>query len=183
MKKIYTFLMTAMVALTSVTVLTSCDQDVYDRQEARTLDGTWTGYIDTYYADRWGLTGDSYRTTLYFQRENPYGGWGYEVDYNLYSPRADYYYCEFRWEVYNGTIRIKYADSWSDVLIYKYFLDDNYFEGYMDDGTSKEIRFRLSYDSRFDWGVYRASAYRAPAGKRAASQDSTTVIAKGEFAR
>ena len=74
MKKLYTFL--AMAMLTMMT-FTSCDVDYEDRMEARTLEGTWTGYIDNYYYDRWGLSGSSYRTAFYFERENAYGGWGY----------------------------------------------------------------------------------------------------------
>ena len=113
MKKLYTYFAMAMIAMTT---LTSCDaieffEDMEDRSEAYTLDGNWTGFIDTYYYDRWGLTGDNYRTTMHFERENAYGGWGYEVDYDLNSRYSDYYYCEFTWEVYNGTIRISYADS------------------------------------------------------------------------
>ena len=65
MKKFFTY--TAMVIMMT-TLFTSCDvefwEDMEDRSEARTLDGTWTGYIDTYYYDRWGLTGESYRTTM-----------------------------------------------------------------------------------------------------------------------
>ena len=92
MKKFFTY--TAMIILT-MTLFTSCDiefwEDMEDRSEARTLDGTWTGYIDTYYYDRWGLTGDSYRTTMYFERTSAYSGWGYEVDYDLNSRYSDYY--------------------------------------------------------------------------------------------
>ena len=118
MKKFFTY--TAMIILT-MTLFTSCDiefwEDMEDRSEARTLDGTWTGYIDTYYYDRWGLTGDSYRTTMYFERTSAYSGWGYEVDYDLNSRYSDYYYCEFEWDIYKGSIRIRYADSWNDVYI------------------------------------------------------------------
>ena len=77
MKQLYTYIALAMIALTT---LTGCERDSMDRREARVLEGTWTGQIETYYYDRWGLTGDSYRTTMYFCRETPYGGWGYEVD-------------------------------------------------------------------------------------------------------
>ena len=110
MKKLFTYLT---MALVTVTMFTSCDElwrDSEDREEAYTLEGTWTGYIDTYIYDRYGLSGDSYRTTMYFERENSYGGWGYEVDYDMYSRYDDYYYCEFTWEVYGGEIRIRYAD-------------------------------------------------------------------------
>ena len=105
MKKIYTFLMMAIVA----TLFTSCDNrywnDMEDREEAYTLEGTWTGYVDVYFNDRFGMRGDSYRTTMYFERTNSYGGWGYEVDYNMYNRYEDYYYCEFNWDVVNGKIR------------------------------------------------------------------------------
>ena len=154
MKKLFTYLT---MALVTVTMFTSCDElwrDSEDREEAYTLEGTWTGYIDTYIYDRYGLSGDSYRTAMYFEREDSYGGWGYEVDYDMYSRYSDYYYCEFEWEVYGGEIRIRYADSWNDVYINEYSLSDTYFRGYMDDGTSKDIVFKLAYDNRFDWSYW-----------------------------
>ena len=99
MKKLFTYL-TVMMALAAMPLFTSCDvrfwEDIEDREEARTLEGTWSGYIDTYFYDRFGVSGDSYRTSMYFERENSYGGWGYEVDYNVNSRYDDYYYCEFR---------------------------------------------------------------------------------------
>ncbi len=181
MKKLYSYITMAIMALT---MLTGCEPlaewediaDVEDRHEARTIDGSWTGYIDTYYHDRWGLTGDSYRTTMYFERENAYGGWGYEVDYDINSRYNDYYYCEFRWEIYHGNICVRYADSWNDVYINDYYLSNNYFEGYMDDGTNSDIVFKLAYDGCFDWGYWTRSATR--------SSDSTSVVmAKGKFAK
>ncbi len=181
MKKFYTFITTVLMTLTATTVLTSCDNN--DTYQARTLDGNWTGYIDTYYADRWGLTENSYRTTMFFNQTNRYGGNGYEVDYDAYSPYDDYYYCEFIWEVYNGTIRIRYADSWNDVLIYDYRLSSNYFEGYMDDGTRRNIRFQLAYNGSFDWSPYRS--FYAPEMRRAGAADVVAgegYCAKGVFA-
>ena len=186
MKKVFTYI--AMITLMT-TLFTSCDrefwEDMEDRNEARTLDGTWTGYIDTYYYDRWGLTGDSYRTTMYFERESAYSGWGYEVDYDLNSRYNDYYYCEFEWDIYKGSIRIRYADSWNDVYINDYRLTSNRFEGYMDDGTSKDILVRLTYDNRFDWGYWSTRNYTRSAND-SISNDSTTngrVIACGKFAK
>ena len=174
MKKLFTYLT---MALVTVTMFTSCDKlwrDSEDREEAYTLEGTWTGYIDTYIYDRYGLSGDSYRTTMYFEREDSYGGWGYEVDYDMYSRYSDYYYCEFKWEVYGGEIRIRYADSWNDVYIYDYSLSDYHFSGYMDDGTSRDIHFSLSYDDRFDWSYWTRSFTR--------SADHKNVKASGKFA-
>ena len=176
MKKIFTYIA---LFIATLTTLTSCDRihDIEDRQEARTLDGTWTGYIDTYYADRWGMTGDSFRTTIHFERESAYGGWGYEVDYDYYHPYEDYYYCEFTWEVYNGTIILRYADSWNDVRIRDYVLSDDYFKGHMDDGVSTDIYFQLAYDYRFDWSYWRTRG-----ATRRASGDSS-VQASGQFSK
>lgn len=172
MKKLYIYLMTALVAMT----FAGCEDR--DADEARTLDGSWTGYIDTYYQDRWGLTGNSYRTTMFFYQRDRYGGTGYEVDYDLRTPYHDYYYCEFRWDVYNGEIRIQYDDSWHDVYIYDYELYRDYFAGYMDDGTNRDIRFELYYDGGFDWNGYRYNSYYAPT--RGSEADSTqTVSAEG----
>lgn len=181
MKKFFTLLTMLMALTATATLFTSCDrlwQDSEDRAEARTLEGTWTGYIDTYLYDRFGVTGDSYRTSIYFERENSYGGWGYEVDYNMYSRYDDYYYCEFRWEVVNGAIRIRYADSWNDVYIYDYVLDDYHFSGLMDDGYSdRRVRFTLTYDSRFDWSYWTRSVTRGSIA------DHTAFKASGEFAK
>ena len=157
MKKFYTYLTMVLTGMMLTTVLTSCDDR--DAEEARTLDGTWTGYIDTYYQDRWGLTGNSYRTTMYFYQRDRYGGTGYEVDYDTNSPYRDYYYCEFDWEGNYGEIRIRYADSWNDVYIYDYRLTPSRFEGYMDDGTYRDIYFQLYYDNSFNWNRYRNYDY------------------------
>lgn len=151
MKQIFTLIMMALVTMST---FTSCDQDAIDRQEARTLDGNWTGYIETYYYDRWNKHGDTFRTTICFRRTGNYGGRGYEIDYNIASRYADYY-CEFTWEVVNGRIHIRYDDSWGEVVIYDYRLDGTYFEGYMDDSTNRDIYFRLEYDSSFDWNSWR----------------------------
>ena len=176
MKKIFTLLMMALVAMTT---FTSRDRDTLDREEARTLDGTWTGYIETYYRDRWNKSGDTYRTTFYFSRSNPYGGRGYEIDYNIYNRYVDYY-CEFTWEVSNGRIHIKYDDSSVPVIIYEYRLDNNFFDGYMDDGTNRDIYFRLTYDGSFDWNSWRSTwrrsqAAKAPAATNSAAADSTAT--------
>ncbi len=172
MKKVYTYAMMALMMALTMTTFTSCDKDA---MEARTLNGGWTGYIDTYYYDRWGVSGESFRTTMYFDRIDRYGGSGYEVDYDIRSPYSDYYYCPFDWEIYNGVIRIRYADSWNDVLIYNYHLDYDYFEGYMDDGVSaNRIHFTLYYDDSFNWGRY---------WNMRSVTDSNGVKANGIFAK
>ena len=177
MKKFYSYLMMALMAMTSTTVLTSCDED---EMEAWTLDGSWTGYIESYYHDRWGLSGDYYRTTMFFDKRGAYGGIGYEVDYNVNSRYNDYYYCEFDWDIRNGEIRIRYADSWDDVYIYDYSLNSRYFEGYMDDGTSRDIYFRLQSDNNFGWDDYHRHYHYAPT--RGMNGDGKRFHANGEFA-
>lgn len=50
MKKINTYLTIAILALMATTVFSSCDRlwdDIEDQEEAYTLEGTWTGYIDS----------------------------------------------------------------------------------------------------------------------------------------
>lgn len=175
MKKIFTYLTMATMALTMTFALTSCDDS--DAQEARTLDGSWTGYVDTYFQDRYGFSGNTYRTTMYFQQTSRYGGVGYEVDYDTRSPYSDYYYCEFDWEVYNGEISIQYADSWDPVYIYDYRLYSDYFEGYMDDGSYRDIHFRLTYDGNFNWNPYRS--YYAPTRS---TGETPRYHASGKFA-
>ena len=181
MKQMFTYMAMAMMTMA---LFTSCDrefwEDMEDRHEASTLDGTWTGYIDTYYYDRWGLTGDSYRTTMYFERENAYGGWGYEVDYDLNNRYGDYYYCEFRWDIYKGSIRLRYADNWNDVYINNYSLSGDYFKGRMDDGTTKDIYFKLAYDGRFDWGYWTRGCTRSMTNDSTANNK---VMASGKFAK
>ena len=48
---------------------------------------------------------------------------------------------------------------------------------YMDDGTNKDIVFKLTYDSRFDWGYWTRGITRG------AGSDSTKVKASGIFAK
>ena len=176
MKKIYTFLAMAMVTMMT---MTSCDADYEDRMEARTLEGTWTGYIDNYYYDRWGLTGNSYRTAFYFERENAYGGWGYEVDYDARRP-SDYWFCDFKWEIVRGNIRIMYYDrNYTDVVIYSYMLDDYHFSGEMDDGfCDSRTYFSLDYDNMFNWNYWTRGTTR-----RASVDDEYHATSTGCFAR
>ena len=178
MKKIYTYLTMAFIALVT---FTSCEVDD-DSYRARTLDGTWTGYIETYYRDRWGWTGSNYRTTMYFERRGAYGGVGYEVDYNMDNRYGDRYFCEFEWDVYNGEICINYADSYNPVYIYDYDLYDDLFEGYMDDGTNRDIYFKLYYDGNFDWNPYYDYYYYASTRSGHEISDSTIVRGKGFYA-
>jgi len=83
-------------------------------------------------------------------------GRGYEVDYDTRSPFYDYAYCEFSWSIVNGVITLLYDDSmWYPVYISNYSLYRDYFQGYIDDGTRRDIRFRLK-NVRFQyWDTYQ----------------------------
>ncbi len=182
MKKFFTYTTTIICSFLMMATFTSCDRAGYwdyenstDRHEAYTLDGTWTGYIETYFRDRWGVTGNTYRTTMEFFRDNAYGGTGREIDYNTYDNYV-YYYCDFTWDVYNGVIRIRYADSPGNIVrIYDYALSANYFDGYMDDGTSRGIRFRLNYDGNFNWETWYTYYSRQNNADWSVDTDSTKI--------
>ena len=77
-------------------------------------------------------------------------------------------------------IRIRYADSWDDVYIYDYRLNSRYFEGYMDDGTHRDIYFNLQSDNDFDWDGYRRRYRYAPT--RGMNDDGKRFHASGIFA-
>lgn len=160
MKKLFSLMTGILMVITALTTLISCDDD---SRKAFVLDGTWTGTIGSGYADRWGLTSNSIRTAIHYDMDSPWGGTGYEVDFDTRNPYAGYYYSEFSWSINNGVIRMRYADNWDEILIYDYNLEiGGYFEGYMDTGHTKDIYFRLHYDSRFDWSPYQGPVY-APA--------------------
>ncbi len=187
MKQIFTLLAVATLAMCT---LTSCNRDA---EEARTLNGQWSGYIRTYYYDRWGLTGDDYRTTIQFNQRNNYGGIGFEVDYDLNDPWGSYYYSPIRWEVRNGVICIDYEDG-AYVEISRYTLNNDIFRGYMYDGTRRDIEFSLVYDGNVNWSrwSYSGRSWRAAeAGSDAetagdAEEDiyvNGACVARGAFAR
>ena len=161
MKKFYTYMMMVLMLSMATVSLTSCETD--DQYEADTLvTGDWQGYLGAYYYDRWGLTGNTYETVIRFGSSG-YGatsGRGYEVDYDTRSPFYDYAYCEFTWSVVNGVITLIYDDSmWAPVYISDYSLSKSYFSGYMNDGTNRDIRFRLENVRFAYWDTYRNGYY------------------------
>jgi hypothetical protein len=183
MKKIFTYIAMAMIAMTA---FTACEpiEDWEDRHEARTLDGNWTGYIDTYYYDRWGLSGKTYETTMRFVSSGmgATSGRGYEVDYDTRSPFNDYASCEFSWSIVNGVITLLYDDSmWYPVYITNYSLYRDYFAGYINDGTRRDIRFKLENVTFGYWDTYRSYYddyyYDDYYYSRTRSADSTNVAA------
>lgn len=193
MKKIYTYMMMVLMAATATMTFTSCEMD--DQYEAEVLvGGDWQGTLGAYYYDRWGLTGNTFETVIHFCG-NGYGstsGRGYEVDYDTRSPFNDYAYCEFSWSIVNGVITLIYDDSmWNPVYIKDYSLHSSYFTGYMDDGTRRDIRFRLKNMNFTYWDNYRYyddyyyddnyySRTRAAGDSIAATGEKPTVVDNGK---
>ena len=64
-----------------------------------------------------------------------------------------------------------------------YDLNSTCFEGYMDDGSSKDIIFCLNYDSSFDWGYWNTRSMTRSASSDSTTTASTKVIASGKFAK
>ncbi len=186
MKK-FTSILTMMLIAAMAFTFTSCeDEYIADNLSGGTFYGkTWQGTIEQYYHDRWGLTGNHYRTVMQFNNEGYTSGTGYEVDYDLNDPYGSYYYSEFDWSVYNGTITIRYADTgYAPVYIYDYELSSSWFEGYFDDGTASDTYFRLRSINDFDWDPYwyDYDDYYYYEG-RAAANSKQKSAAKGAFAK
>jgi hypothetical protein len=73
--------------------------------------------------------------------------------------------------------------------IYNYRLYDDFFEGYIDDGTSKDIHFQLYYDGNYNWGRWSNSYYVSRRGASTANEINemggergTNFYATGRFA-
>lgn len=147
MKK-YKFVLNFAFVAMCVFSLTSCEKDD-DEAISSTLSGCWQGVLSTTYYDELGLTGEDYITVFYFNQTSYTGGTGYELDYDLYSPQSSSALGYFRWEVYGTTIHLLYNDG-TDAYIYNYSLNQNYFSGVLDDGTERNINFRMKYLSNFD---------------------------------
>lgn len=178
MKKIFTYALVMMTSMTAMTVLTSCETN--DQYEADLLiEGDWQGYLGEYYYDRWGLSGKTYETTMRFVSSGmgATSGRGYEVDYDTRSYWSDYAYCEFSWSIVDGVITLIYDDSlWTPVYISNYTLHSDYFAGYMNDGTRRDIRFEFENVRFTYWDNYRYDRwddYYYARTRSAAESDST----------
>ena len=182
MKKMYTYLMMVLMLSMATTTFTSCETE--DQYEADVLiSGDWQGYLGAYYYDR-GLTGNTYETVIRFcaNGNGVTSGRGYEVDYDTRSPFNDYAYCEFSWSIVNGVITLLYDDSmWYPVYITNYSLYRDYFAGYINDGTRRDIRFKLENVNFGYWDTYRSYYddyyYDDYYYSRTRSADSTNVTA------
>ena len=136
--------------------LTSCNKsDQYLSDLLRNRD--WQGYIGTYYYDRWGVTGDEYRTVMRFTSNDSWAtsGRGEELDYSL-SHRNSYAYSTFKWFIVDGELTLLYDDQrWDPYYIVDYTLTSTLFRGYIYDGTNRNVRFSLENSTFNDWSYYR----------------------------
>lgn len=113
MKKIYTNIAVALMAVLTMTGFTSCDSDV---DLAYDLDGIWQGTIQgNYYYDRYHTEYIDYDTEIRFYQDGAFsrGGTGYEIDraYGGLSTRSN-----FDWTVRNGRIYLSYDDGYEVVI-------------------------------------------------------------------
>ena len=150
MKKLYTLMLTALMALT----FTACE----DEYIADTLEGTWSGtmFVSTYYDDR-----DYYAThseiTFSIDPFRFTKGSGYWVDYYSGAP-WDYVANHISWRVDNGNIYIHFREDDTSVVIADYHLSDSRFSGYIADGDN-DVYFNLVHTSSPNWDNYRHWGY------------------------
>ena len=164
MKKLYTTLMMAMMAMMTLS-FTSCESD---EEIAYDLEGTWRGNMSI--ADAYGESYvDSEITFLRYPNSYTEGN-GLWADY--YGPR-DYEVYRFEWYVDFGTIYIRFSDG-ARVEIRNYSLSSNRFRGRFWDGD-KEVSFELrnstrKYENDYTWGGshYRTRSIAEPGSFTAA---------------
>nr|WP_296088049.1 hepatitis A virus cellular receptor 1 [uncultured Prevotella sp.] len=148
MKKFTSFLTVALMALMSLT-FTSCDEDA---DIAYTLDGTWSGYMNTSvsYNNR-----KYYSSTADITFNAGYdSGDGYWLDTYSNAP-WDYVANRITWQVRNGMIYIYFRDTREDAVIRNYHLDDRYFYGEIEfNSTNAWIEFKFVKTSSPNWNRY-----------------------------
>ena len=137
MKKLYTTLMMAMMAMMTLS-FTSCESD---EEIAYDLEGTWTGNMSI--ADEFGESYVESEITFLRYPSSYTEGNGLWADY--YGPR-DYEVYRFEWYVDYGTIYIRFEDG-ARVEIRSYSLSSNRFRGRFWDGD-KEVSFELRSTTR-----------------------------------
>ena len=149
MKQMRSILAPLLMLLTGV-LMTSCDDE---QETAMMLWGTWEGQLSTeFYQDRWGGYGQTYYTVWHFEgKPGSRHGKGWEIDYVGHQRYAQH----FDWQVIDDgrTVRLHYAGAWDDEWIYNFYLDDNYFTGYIDSGDGKQSFFQLERveDNGYDY--------------------------------
>ena len=150
MKKLYTMMMIATMALT----FTACEDEFI----ADSLEGTWSGDMQVssyynghdYYATHTEITFniDPFRFTK---------GSGYWVDYYSGAP-WDYVANHISWRVDRGNIYVYFHEEDTEVVIADYHLSDYHFSGYIADGDY-DVHFNLSHISSPNWDNYEYWGY------------------------
>ena len=155
MKKLYTLLTIALLAVLSMS-FASCDFLWNDDDEiAYTLEGTWRGNM--HISSEWnGQFYDAIYSEICFLRDPYYDnrGTGYWVDY-YDNPGwgRNYIANHIEWTVDRRTIKVKFVEERTTIWIEDYRLDDNYFSGVIIEGE-KRVDFRLRHVSSPNWYDY-----------------------------
>ena len=155
MKKIYTYLLMAVMAMTTF-AFASCE--VEDREIAYTLEGTWKGnmYITSYYGGR-GYDA-TYSEVTFLKDPGRYSsGTGYWVDYYSDAP-WDYVACHIEWTVDWGTIKVYFVEEDTSFSIYDYRLNNDRFYGTIRD-NGQTVDFELVHTSSPNWNNYSYWGY------------------------
>jgi len=187
MKKVFSTITMIMLAMLAFT-FTSCEDEEIAYDLAGANGKIWSGMISRTYYNQWGWSGDNYRTTMEFYCYDNHWtkGYGYEVDYNINDPHGEFWYSKFEWSVSHRVIELRYADTgYEPAYISDYSLSNSYFEGYIDDGSGSDIRFKLWLDRDFDdWDYYQHyyGPYYAPAKGKSVGGSEATDSQKVDFA-
>ena len=138
MKKIFSILSVVIIALCT---LTSCDEDLLISMD---LEGTWEGYMDTYYDINGRKQKTTYTEIQFFRDAGDKEGYGYWIDH--FSRRAgDYYYSRIYWKVRDQDIYIDFKDSHTSIVIHSYHIsnDEQHLTGWFQDDTHTHTDFDL----------------------------------------
>ena len=181
MKKFTSIFSIALVMLSAL-AFTSCDR-MEDMAMSDTLQGIWGGTLQSTYYDDLGypVGNDQYLTIFRFDRQTATKGTGVEID--VIGNRRGY--GRFDWEVRNQTAYLYYEDG-TRAIIYDYTLDDYHFEGYIDDGTHRDIYFNLSFMSDRDFNSYYDDYYDtyynwAKSNRTRAGSEESVLMKKGKL--
>jgi hypothetical protein len=150
MKKLYTMMLMAMMALT----FTACEDEFI----AESLEGTWSGdmRVSSYYNGREYYATHS-EITFNIDPFRYTKGSGYWVDYYSGAP-WDYVANHISWRVDNRHITVWFEEEGTSVVISDYSLSDYHFSGYIADGDY-DVHFNLRHISSPNWNSYSYWGY------------------------
>lgn len=154
MKRVFTYLM---MALMTMTFMTACDDD---DDIAYTLEGTWRGnmYVSEIYN---GAVYDATYTEITFLRD-PYeysSGQGYWVDYyDSGTPWGSYVANNIDWSVRNGVLYVYFRQEGTTIEIHDYRLSGGRFDGTIYYGNTT-VNFELDHISSPNYGNYHWGFY------------------------